>query len=140
LNFRTTPGRRRVDERLDITPLIDVIFQLLMFFLLTSNYVQENRPNIPIDVPRASTSEEQATVQNLVVSIDRQGSLFLERKRLGSLDELRQELERVRQQAPRTLILIRSDQDAPFGSSVEVMDLARQVGLTRFGIVTQKPE
>lgn len=140
MNFRTTPGRRRVDERLDITPLIDVIFQLLMFFLLTSNYVQENRPNIPIDVPRASTSEEQATVQNLVVSIDRQGSLFLERKRLGSLDELRQELERVRQQAPRTLILIRSDQDAPFGSSVEVMDLARQVGLTRFGIVTQKPE
>ena len=140
MNFRTERSRKRGDQHLDMTPLIDVVFLLLIFFLITSNYVQERRPNIPIEVPSATTGEKRADLMNVIVHISRTGDLFLDRKPLESIEELGEALRSVKSRAPNTLVLIRCDAQAPFGSSVQVMDLARRLGLERFGIVTQEPE
>ena len=141
MNFRAEGFRpRRTDERPDVTPLIDVVFLLLVFFLVTSNYVRERRSSIPVEVPTASTAESQAELQTVLVEIDREGGMFLEQQPVPDLDQMELGLQQVRQRAPDTLLLVRCDERAPFGLSVRVMDIARSVGLSRFGIVTKQPQ
>jgi len=138
VNFRGRGFRSRRDQGgLDMTPLIDVVFLLLIFFLITSNYVQTRRPAIPIEVPSARTGEGQSELRTAVVHIGRGGELFLDERPLESFDALAEGLRAMAQRAPAAMLLIRCDQDAPFGLSVRVMDLARQAGLQRFGVVTQ---
>ncbi len=140
MNFRSQGLRpRRPDDRLDITPLIDVVFLLLVFFLVTSNYVRERRSSIPVEVPTASTGEPQSELRTTLVEIDREGDLFLDQQRVPDLDQLEAALKGVHERAPETLVLVRCDERAPFGLSVRVIDLARAVGLSRFGIVTKEP-
>ncbi len=137
MNFRSPRGGR--DERLDITPLVDVVFLLLIFFLITSSYVQDRKPNIPIDLPVADSARDEVQPANVMVHISKDGSLFLDDRPMDSVEALTQALAEVAARDPGTLVLIGCDARAPFGIPVEVMDAAKAAGLTHFGIVTREP-
>ena len=137
MNFSPSSGRDP-GPVLEMTPLVDVVFLLLIFFLLTATFVRN--PNIPIRLPHASTNQVTPQKRDLTVGITARGELRLE-GRAVDLDELRAEMRRVHESAPETMVLIQADRDARHGRVVSVMDLAKQVGFERIGIaIDRRPE
>jgi biopolymer transport protein ExbD len=129
---------RRGPPQLDITPVVDTVFNLMIFFALSLNFISV--PGIPVNLPRASSYTEAQQQRELTVAITREGRLFLDGKATtrGTLEE---EMRRRQAEAPDTLVIINADTDARHGGVVEVMDLARTAGLSRLAIATQpRPE
>ena len=114
-----------------MTPLVDVVFQLLIFFLLTSTYVQESQNNsaaVPVELPESSLAAEQTPPKALVISVDQGGLLYLDGREL-SLEELNNELGKAANKAPNTIVLVRGDERASYGKIAQVMSLVRAFGL-----------
>jgi biopolymer transport protein ExbD len=127
--------RRRADEpTIEMAPLIDCVFLLLIFFLLTATYVRN--PNIPIRLPQASIHEMRPEKRDLMVGITERGEIRYE-GRETTLSKLRAEMQRIHADAPESMVLIQADQRSRHGRVVEVMDLARQIGFERIGIAIE---
>jgi biopolymer transport protein ExbD len=118
---------------LDLTPLIDVVFLLLIFFLLTSIYA---KPSIPLDLPEAETART-AREPEVSVAIRPDGALLLNDREVSPA-ELRPALERIYAASRTKEIHIVSDRTVAFGSVVEVMDAARKAGAETIAIVTER--
>ena len=130
MNFRAGI-KRRAPTVLDMTPLVDVVFQLLIFFLLTSTYVQQSSQNsssVPVELPESSLEASQQAPDELMISIDEGGSVFVGDELL-SLDQLATRLFRVAQSKPNTIVLVRGDQRVPYGRVGQVMSIVRASGL-----------
>ena len=129
MNFRAR--RKRPLTLLDMTPLVDVVFQLLIFFLLTSTYVQDSQrssASVPIELPESSLSATETPAEDLIVSIDEGGAVFIGDERFDLID-LPAQLTRVAQANPNTIVLLRGDQRVPYGRIGEVMAIIRAAGL-----------
>lgn len=136
MNFRPqgAPRKRWVTATLDITPLVDVIFQLLIFFFYTANFIQN--PNIPVKLARSSTEETSTERKNRIVTIKKDGQIVFEGKTVD-LKGLKAQLARIATTQKDTRILIRSDSGSHVGRLVHVMDAAREAGLLHIGIATR---
>ncbi len=119
--------------QLDIAPLIDVVFLLLVFFMLTSSYIFQ--PGIKINLPKAVTSEV-IQEKNLVVTVSAEDLIYINKRSL-SLKELKTELKSAADQ--QTPLLIKADRAASLGKVVEIWDLSREAGLTQINIATNQP-
>ena len=118
--------------QIDIAPLIDMVFQLLIFFMLTSSFVLQ--PGIRVNLPRAVTSEV-IKEESLVVIISSENVIYLNESVL-TIAELKSHL---RQAAKREKpILIKADRRASLGRVVEVWDLCRDLGITQVNIATNQ--
>jgi len=130
MDFRPS-RRKRPQTLLDMTPLVDVVFQLLIFFLLTSTYVQESQNNsaaVPVELPESSLAAEQAPPKALIISISQEGLLYLDGREL-SFEELNSSLSKTASSAPETIVLVRGDERASYGQIARVMSLVRAFGL-----------
>ena len=114
---------------IDIAPMVDVVFQLLLFFMLTSSFVLH--PGIRVKLPKASTSTAIA-VSKLVVTLTKDHVLYFNEE-VVTLAELRGELERAGGGVP---VLIRSDRYAYVTKLIELWDLCRDVGYDEIHIAT----
>ena len=96
MNFRA--GLRKKNTTvLDMTPLVDVVFQLLIFFLLTSTYVQQSQQSsssVPVELPESSLDASPNTPEELVISIDERGLIYLQDEETN-LDQLAASLQRI---------------------------------------------
>lgn len=129
-------GRKRLPlaAGMDTTPLIDIVFQQLIFFMLTSSFVFQT--GLPIHLPKSVTSDV-AQRENLVVTINRKDRFFVG-SRVLTLQELNARLaEAAKSSQP---ILIRADREASLGRMVEVWDSCRALGVSRVHIATHTIE
>ncbi len=135
MNFRPD-GRRKswLSTTVDITPLVDVIFQLLIFFFYTANFTQN--PHIPVKLTKASSAVSSSSKQSLVVTLTKQGDIVLDGKKLD-LKGLGAHLSKVAKDKPKTQLMIRPDNDAQAGTLIEIINTARDSGLSRVGVVTR---
>lgn len=135
MNFRPD-GRRRswISSTLDITPLVDVIFQLLIFFFYTANFIQN--PHIPVKLSKASSAVSSSSSQPLVLTITSKGEIVLDGQKLD-LKGLKVRLSRVAADKPKTQLMIRPDNNAQAGRLIKIIDTARSAGLTRVGVITK---
>jgi len=119
---------------IDIAPLVDVMFLLLIFFMLTSNFILQ--PGIKVHLPKAITSEIIDS-ENLIVSVTSQDLLYLNYKpiHIGVLTEL---LDKAAQE--NSSVLIKADVGASLGRVVEIWDLCRQLGIEKVNIATNQPK
>ena len=117
-----------------MTPLIDCVFNLLLFFMLTSSYVVQ--PGIRINLPKALTSE---TIHDtsLVVTVT-QDNLMMFNENAVTLEDLAVQFEKAAKD--NVPLLIRADRNASLGKVVEIWDLCRDVGLTKVNIATIRSE
>jgi biopolymer transport protein ExbD len=129
--------RRHVEfekGQLDIAPLIDVVFLLLIFFMLTSSYIFQ--PGIKIDLPKAVTSDVIGE-KNLIITISSKDRIYLK----GSQVTLKQLKSRLAKAADDDRpLLIEADRKASVGRIVRIWDLCRETGLTQINIATAQPE
>ena len=118
--------------QIDIAPLVDVMFLLLIFFMLTSNFIIQ--PGIKVRLPRAITSEVIDS-ENLVIAVTAQDLIFLNNKpiQIGPLMERLKEAAR-----ENSNILIRADVGSSLGRVVEIWDLCRELGIPRVNIATNQ--
>ena len=124
---------RRRRTAINITSLIDVMFILLIFFMVSSSFVEH--PGMKLELP-AIQSQEVARVENLVIFLSKEEAIFLGDKRVP-LENLGAEIAvRIPNIAEKTLIL-KADREAPHGLVVRVMDIAKRNGLTKIVIGTR---
>lgn len=114
---------------MDVTPLIDVVFQLMIFFMLTSSFAFQT--GVEVNLPKAVTSEVRQEV-HWRVTVSKEGRLYLD-ERVVTLQELKRTLNRHRERP----LLLRADQKATLGRVVEVWDLCRSLGISQIHIATQ---
>jgi len=119
-------------KQIDIAPLIDMVFQLLIFFMLTSSFVMQ--PGIKVNLPKAVTSEI-VKYENIEVVLSGENVIYLNGKVL-TMQELNNLLKTVaKRQQP---ILIKADRRASLGRVVEIWDMCRDLGIQQINIATSQ--
>lgn len=129
-------GEHRPEKKmLDMTPMLDVVFLLLIFFLLTSIF---SKPSIPLNLPEAETSVKQQEAAS-AITVRSNGELLLDGSAMEPAALFEQLGTRFDKSHDRS-VSIASDRSVPFGRVVEVMDRARKAGARDIAVVTeQKP-
>lgn len=135
MNFRGG-GFRQNKERvsLDLTPLIDIIFQLLVFFLLTASFIAT--PNLGVELPKASSKATNADQRDIRISIERSGKITLDNK-VVDYAGLLQKLKELNAKKPKARVLIHADKKAYHGDVVKVMDAAKTAKFRRLGVAIE---
>lgn len=126
-------GRKRMHFHLNITPMIDIVLLLLIFFMLTSSFI--NQGAIRIDLPESSHADEKAE-EDIVISIDSDQRIFLGTDSV-SLDELPVRLKEKIDRTTRKNVVIRGDRNIDFGTAVKIMDITRGTGAEGMTVVTE---
>ncbi len=121
---------KRPTHTIDMAPLIDVVFLLLIFFMLTSNFVP---PAIPLKLPHAG-GDTAAPVEAVVVSLDAGGSLFVDGEMVTEAG-FSEALKTALAASKTTTVHFRGDRTAEYGRFVELMDLARKAGAIQFNLI-----
>jgi biopolymer transport protein ExbD len=125
--------RRRHDHsHMNIAPLVDVVFLLLLFFMLTSHLMQE--PAIKIKLPESKTAEAQRD-EIKTVYIAKDGSLYF-MNRPVSLNTLKREIQTTIKDPEHDFVRIKADREADVGVLVSVIDEIRLSGLKNYSIMT----
>jgi biopolymer transport protein ExbD len=130
MKFRRHLKLERTLRTIDIAPLIDVVFLLLIFFMLTSSFIFQ--PGIKVNLPRAITSE-MLSEDSAIINITAENLIYY-RQKLVTSRELNSVLKEIA--SARLPVLIRSDRRASLGRIVEVWDMCRQEGVRQVNIAT----
>lgn len=135
MNFRSQRTRRSEPD-LDMTPLIDVVFLLLIFFLVTATFAQRDQSVVPVDLPEGQSGASGASDARATVYLEADGSFTLalsedEVERQLTMDALEERLEDLYEATPELPLYLRGDREARYGSVMELLDLARGVGFER---------
>lgn len=126
------------DNRLqvNIVPMIDVIFAVLVFFLISSLYLTQSQQELPVNLPSATTGEEGPTINTLTVVIQASGEVFLGQQPTA-LETLVADIEARRVGTQPLVVVIRADTVVPHGRVVAVMDQLRAIAGVEIGIAVQ---
>jgi biopolymer transport protein ExbD len=127
--------RRQRNGRIDIAPLVDIVFNLLLFFVITYNIAADAA--IRLRLPESTTAESRAE-ELIVISLTREGEIFIG-EQLVSMEELPAAVQAALSLQSEPSVKIRADQEAAVGLLIKVVDGVRLSGCTNLNIVTQKP-
>ena len=123
------------EPRIDLTPMVDVVFLLLIFFMILTTFVES--PGISIKLPEASSQPVEREPQELKIYLSREGDVFyLDRK--ISITDYKKLLAEHRSNAEDTTILLLADKESRHGKVVTLMDLARDAGFVKLAIATEQ--
>ena len=128
------PRRTLKKARIEIIPMIDTIFFLLVFFMI-STLSMTRYSGVPVNLPKAATGQ-QAANESAAVSITPEGKIFIDKQEVP-----RESVQTILQQRlsanPELLVLITADERVEHGRVVEIMDDARQAGVSKMAIAVK---
>lgn len=116
--------KKAFTEELAIAPLLDIIFLLLLFFLLTSVFMD---PGVPVELAESTTAEFQQDTFKVLITLSSSGELFAQDEAL-SFDELPARLELLFHTHAQHEVTLKVDKDTPFQHFIHLMDILKQVG------------
>jgi biopolymer transport protein ExbD len=119
--------------QINITSLIDVLFILLIFFMVTSTFLEQ--PGMKLELPKAKSANVEK-VENLVIYIDSDLQVFLNDKPVA-IDRLQTQLSELIKENEDPTLVLRADKSVPHGLVVTAMDIAKQVGFKRLVVATE---
>jgi len=120
---------------INLTSLIDVLFILIIFFTVSSTFLEQ--PGIELKLPEAESSESH-TAQKIIVYVDRDGHIFLNDALIG-IDAVAEQVELLVSAQTDKSVVLHADEDVSHGMVVRIMDLLRKRGIYKIVISTQKP-
>jgi len=138
MNLR--PGHKEESVEVNLTALIDVVFLLLIFFMVTTTFDRHAR--LKVSLPEASAKATQQVKEPLVLSIDAKGNYFINDRQVvnQTLDTLKQALRKSigdeQTDMQEVALVLRADANTPHQAVVRAMDAAAQLGLSRLSIAT----
>lgn len=122
------------DTLIDMTPMLDIVFIMLIFFIVTTSFVKES--GISINRPAAANAV-QVDKGNIMVAIKPDGSIWIDR-RVVDIRAVRANIEKLRAENPESAVVIQSDSDARTGVLVRVMDQIRMAGVDNISIAADQ--
>jgi biopolymer transport protein ExbD len=136
VNFR---GALRDEVEINLTPLIDVVFLLLIFFMVSTTFEKESE--LKVQLPEASVEPTQLPEQPIEVVIDVSGGYFIDGRALVNTETttLRAALQKRAGGNVDTPIVIRGDAKTPYQAVITAMDAAAQLGLVNLSMATVLP-
>ena len=134
MNLR--PGHNEEGVEVNLTPLIDVVFLLLIFFMVSTTFDRHAR--LKVSLPESSAKASQQQVEPLVLSIDASGNYFINDRQVinKQLDTLKAALKKTVGDDLEIALVLRADANTPHQAVVRAMDAASQLGLTKLSIAT----
>lgn len=134
--MRIASSRREEDFEINVISLIDVLLTLLMFFVLTTTFVQHSR--MQVTLPQAESSEQTDQRDALTVMIDRDGHFFVDNNEVlnPGLDSLKEAISRVGGNDKTRPVMLQADGMTPHQAVVTAMDALGELGFTRLSIAT----
>ena len=117
-----------------IVPMIDIIFFLLVFFML-SMLTMVTQKTIALQLPAATVAKVDTT-KTIPVSVDKNGAIYFEREKI-SLPDLQSRLISAKEKSEKVTVVLRGDVDSAYGDVVTVMDAIRHAGIDRISIATE---
>ncbi|PNU18828.1 biopolymer transporter ExbD [Geothermobacter hydrogeniphilus] len=129
-------SRRGSEEpKVDMTPMVDVVFLLLIFFMISTTFVET--PGIDVNLPKSSLEVTEKKPQEIKVFIDARGKIVIDEKQV-SLKGLKDRLKAMGAKTAETTFVLMADRDVRHGRVVEVMDAAKEAGFEQLAIATEK--
>ncbi len=133
---KTFSNRIQQSEKseVDVAPLLDMVFILLIFFIVTSTFTRET--GLDVSKPKASSATELAK-ESILVGLSKQGTLHINETQV-SLTALGQVLKNMMRETPDRPVIIVADRDAPTGMIVDVLDECNQASIPKVSISAAK--
>jgi biopolymer transport protein ExbD len=132
------PDEPDLPSQINIVPMIDVIFAILTFFIMSTLFLGKQE-GLPVNLPKAATAQTQQKLSTpITVTVDKKGQISLNRKRIR-LNALTDEARTLIGSNQEALVIINADEQVSHGQVVAVMDSLRQVEGAKLAIATQKP-
>ncbi|MBE0576971.1 MAG: biopolymer transporter ExbD [Desulfuromonadales bacterium] len=132
MSFRRKPGE---EPRIDLTPMVDVVFLLLIFFMISTTFVET--PGISVKLPEASSQTIDREPKEIKIYLSREGDIFHRDQKI-SLEGFKALLAEHQSDAAQTTVLLLADQESRHGKVVTLMDLARDAGFVKLAIATEQ--
>ena len=132
--MRRKKNREDDEAEVNLTPMLDVVFIMLIFFIVTASFVKES--GIDVNRPDAST----ATVKergNILVAITENNQIWIDRRQVD-IRSVRANIERLHAENPQGAVVIQADENSKNGLLVQVMDAARQAGVFNVSIAANE--
>lgn len=134
MNFkRKSRNKLNAISALDLTPMIDVVFNLLIFFAVSLNFVATSG-GINVNLPEASSAKPIKT-ENITIDLSKSGKMYFNNE-VATKEEIKNKLKEVKDK--NSLIIIRADNDVKHGKVVEAMDLAKIEGFSKLAIAVDQ--
>lgn len=122
--------------RIEIIPLIDIIFFLLATFVMVSLSMVKNQ-GIAVNLPKAATSSPQETDKLVTVSITEAGEIYVDKDKFSDIETVAQRLKALKSSNADIKVLINGDDKASFGKAIAVLDEVRRLGIVKVSIRTK---
>jgi len=122
------------ESEINLTPMLDVVFIMLIFFIVTASFVKE--AGIEVNRPDAPTAVKQENA-NILVAISANNEIYIDRRRIDPRS-VRANIERLHAENPQGSVIIQADEDSNTKYLVEVMDAARQAGVFNVSIAAEE--
>jgi len=125
--------KKRRKVIINITSLIDVLFLLLIFFMVSSTFVEQ--PGLKLELPETKSATTEK-IKELMLEINANEKMFLNQE-LVSIENLEEEFKKILPSLEEKSLVLKADKNVPHGTVVKVMDLAKLSGLEKLIIATQ---
>ncbi|WP_088241766.1 ExbD/TolR family protein [Calothrix rhizosoleniae] len=126
-----------VPAQINILPMIDVIFAILAFFIMSTLFLTRQE-GLPVNLPKASTSQRSQVPTKITVTLDSDGQVSVN-KEATAIDTLSKQIQGLIKKDTEAVVIINADEGVNHGRVIAVMDQVRQVKGAKLAIATQKP-
>jgi biopolymer transport protein ExbD len=130
------PDEPDIPPQINIVPMIDVIFALLTFFIMSSLYLTRSA-GLPVNLPKAATAENQTQTNQIVITLDAAGQLTLNRQPIA-LEAIQPQVRALMGSGEATVVF-NADEKVSHGQVIAVMDQVRQIPGARLAIAAKRP-
>jgi biopolymer transport protein TolR len=121
-------------SQINVTPLVDVMLVLLVIFMVTAPIIQQG---VQVNLPQARAAAIAGKEEQLVVSVNKSGRIYLNDTAMSSVEELGKKLRSIRALQPDKEVILRADQDVRYGAVMRVVAEIKQAGIQKLGMVTR---
>ncbi len=127
--------RNKLNGGINLTPLIDIVFLLLIFFMLTANFIQNE--GLKINIPETKSAPAKVKKENIIIYLTRENKIYFKGKFLTE-KQLFIELKKELKTNPEKIVILKSDKQALVENAIKILDIAKNAGAKKFVIATKK--
>ncbi|WP_111979946.1 ExbD/TolR family protein [Algibacillus agarilyticus] len=122
------------DAAIDMTPMLDIVFIMLIFFIVTTSFVKE--AGIEVDKPKANNSKAEPKA-NIFIAINDKGEIWMD-KRQVDIERVRANVEKMLAEQNTDVVIVQGDKESKHGLIMKVMDQVKAAGIERITVATEK--
>ncbi len=134
MSLRRKRAREDDESEVNLTPMLDVVFIMLIFFIVTASFVKES--GIDVNRPDAQTAEQKKKA-SILIAISEDGEIWIKKRRVD-IRQVRPNVEKMLAENPLGTVVIQADEESKNGLFVQVMDAARAAGAFKIAIAAEK--